>query len=331
MSKQSTSSPKVAIITRTKDRPVLLERAILSVHRQNFLDYIHVIINDAGDENVIDDLILKHQDLIRGRVNIIHNNVSNGMEAASNKAIKSVDSKYIAIHDDDDTWHPDFLKMTVDYLETTQSKGVVVVTDKVDEEIIDGKINQISVDRWLPHARVINLYKQCLDNYVTPITFLYERSVYDKIGYYDESLPVAGDWDFALRFLMEYDIDFLITKYALAYYHHRPNAQGKDKNSVFVDKGLLHEQKINLIANKYMREELKSGKLGIGYIMNSLRFEDETKNHIESLIDSTHRNYATRIEGHINFTGKDIKKSVEENGVRGFMRRIFNLKRPARK
>lgn len=42
--------PKVAVITRTKDRGILLERAIKSVHKQTMMDFIHVIINDAGDK-----------------------------------------------------------------------------------------------------------------------------------------------------------------------------------------------------------------------------------------------------------------------------------------
>ncbi|MET1033121.1 MAG: glycosyltransferase family 2 protein [Candidatus Saccharimonadales bacterium] len=326
MKNQPTSLPKVAVITRTKDRALLLERAIKSVHKQTMRDFIHVIINDAGDDKVVDDLVERYKDLISGRVKVIHNTQSHGMEAASNKAIKSVNSVYVAIHDDDDTWHPDFLEKTVAHMEATQSKGVIVTADKINEEVVDDEIRQLSVSRWLPGVRVVNLYKQCLDNYATPITFIYSREVYDNIGYYDETLPVAGDWDFALRFLMEYDIEFLVTEYALANYHHRPTALGKDKNSVFVDKGLLHEQKINYLANKHMREELRSGKLGLGYIINSLRFDSDTKKHIEDKIDATNNTFATRIEGHVNMRSEEILNTVRENGIKGFLRNIFRSK-----
>ena len=82
---------KVAVVTRTKDRGVLLERAIKSVHQQTLTDLVHVIINDSGDKKVVDDLVAKYEGIIKGRVKVIHNDVSHGMEAASNKAIKSVD------------------------------------------------------------------------------------------------------------------------------------------------------------------------------------------------------------------------------------------------
>lgn len=277
------AAPKVAVITRTKDRPLLLERAIKSIHHQTMSDFVHVIINDAGDQQVVEKLLKKYAALTKGRVKLIHNNTSHGMEAASNKAIKSVDSTFIAIHDDDDSWHPTFLEKTTAHLEATGAQGVIVTTDKIDEEIVGNKVKILSTTRWYPELRAISLYKQCLDNYATPITFLYRRSVFKTVGYYDESLPVAGDWDFALRFLLKYDIDFLLTEEALANYHHRSTAVGIDQNSVFVNGGSLHEQKINLLANKYLREELKNKYLGVGYIMNAMRVDQKL------MSDSTER------------------------------------------
>jgi glycosyltransferase involved in cell wall biosynthesis len=48
---------KVAVITRTKDRPLLLERAIKSVHNQTFKDYVHIIINDGGDSIALEKFL----------------------------------------------------------------------------------------------------------------------------------------------------------------------------------------------------------------------------------------------------------------------------------
>lgn len=262
--------PKVAVITRTKDRAILLERAIKSVHAQSMPDFVHVIINDAGDPKIVNDLVKKHAGIIKGRVKVIHNTESRGMEAASNKAIKSVDSTFIAIHDDDDTWHPDFLKETTERLEQNGMMGVVVTTDRIIEKIHQGYVEQVLVERWLPDTHEVNFYKMCKDNYATPITFLFRRSVFEEIGYYDESLLVCGDWDFGLRFLRKYDIDFLDKEYALAYYHHRPSATGADGNSVFAGDA-KHRYFGNLLANKYLRDDLNAGALGLGYIFNVMR------------------------------------------------------------
>lgn len=266
----------VAVITRTQNRPLFLERAIKSVHGQTFKDFIHVIINDAGDKDRVDRLIAEHKELAQDRIKVIHNHTSNGMEAASNKAIKSVNSEYIAIHDDDDTWHPDFLRKTVRKLGESGAMGVVVRTDKVTERLSDDgrMIEKLKSEQWMPDLKVINLYRQCIDNQMTPITFLYRREVFNEIGYYDEGLPVLGDWDFGIRFLKRYDVEFLDPGYALASYHHRKYVAGSDGNNSFGSGAEKHRYYSNILMNRYLREELSRGELGVGYIMSKLKYNE---------------------------------------------------------
>lgn len=270
-----TSSHSVAVITRTKNRPLFLERAIISVHNQTYEDLVHVIINDGGDSVPVEALIKKHQELTKGRVQVIHNKVSRGMEAASNKAIKSVESAYIAIHDDDDTWHPEFLDQAVRKIDESRAMGVVVRTDKVTERVSDDgrNIKKLKVEQWMPDIRVINLYRQCIDNQMTPITFLYRRSVFDEIGYYDESLPVLGDWDFGIRFLKKYDVEYVDPGFALANYHHRKYVPGAASNNSFGSGVEKHRYYSNKLMNKYLREEISKGELGVGYIMSKLKYD----------------------------------------------------------
>ena len=264
-------APLVAVITRTKDRPQMLRRAISSVGSQTLKDYLHVIVNDGGDASVVEDVINEFSNNIKQRIKCIHNKTSHGMEAASNIGLKASQSKYIAIHDDDDTWAKDFLKQTTERLTTNGMKGVVVHTEQVIEAIEeDGTIKKISSTRFNPEIREINFYDMFKRNYATPITFLFERSVFDVIGMYDESLMVCGDWDFALRFIRHWDIDFLDSQEPLAFYHLRPDATGINGNSVIsgFDK---HRYYTNLLSNKYLREDLENGSLGMGFMFNFRR------------------------------------------------------------
>lgn len=275
----SKNIPKVAVVTRTKDRPVFLERAIQSVHGQSIPDFVHVIINDGGDPAAVDAVVKKYENLTQGRVTVIHNTESLGMEAASNKAIKSVESEFVAIHDDDDTWHADFLKLTLDKLAETNAMGTVARTDKVTEELsADGRqIVQLKSEHWMPDLKVVNLYRQCIDNQMTPITFVYRRAVFDEIGYYDESLPVLGDWDFGIRFLQKYDVEFVDPGYALAFYHHRKFVADSQSNNSFGDGTEKHRYYSNRLMNKYLRQELADGRLGVGYIMSKLKYDRSEK------------------------------------------------------
>lgn len=263
---------KVAVITRTKDRPAFLKRAIRSVSSQSFTDYIHVIVNDGGDVKLLDQAINDFNDEIRSKIKIFHRQVSSGApDTIFNESIDRVASEYFSVHDDDDTWHPDFLRETVAILESKKSLGAVVVrTDMVMESVSGSKFSKKKQSAWMPDLKVINLYRQCIDNQFTPISTLFRRSAYEKVGKFDDSLPIVGDWEFGVRLLMHYDADIIDPGYPLAFYHHRKRV-GNSSDSVSGKE--KHRYYTNQVMNTYLRKELANGELGIGYIMSQLKNE----------------------------------------------------------
>jgi hypothetical protein len=161
----------------------------------------------------------------------------------------------------------------VAHLEESDAMGAVARTDKITEEIMaSGYVKQLKKQSWMPDMKAINLYRQCIDNQMTPITFLYRRSAYDEIGCYDESLPVLGDWDFGIRFLQKYDVEFLDPGFALANYHHRKPTGSSSDNS-FGEGQAKHRYWSNKLMNKYLRQELNAGIIGVGYIMSKLKYD----------------------------------------------------------
>lgn len=260
---------KVAVITRTKDRPVFLKRAIDSVSSQTFNDYIHVIVNDGGDKNAIEALISTLPEETKSKTRLFNRlTSSNAPDTIFNESIDKISSKYFAIHDDDDTWHSEFLERTVEHMEKDQDLGAVVArTDKVIETIQNDVIRLKRQSRWMPHVKVINLYRQCIDNQFTPISTLFRRSAYEAVGKFDSSLPVVGDWEFGIRLLMEYDADFIDPGFSLAHYHHRVSGQGKNSSN-----HEMHRYYTNKVMNTYLRQELAENRLGVGFIMSQLKF-----------------------------------------------------------
>jgi hypothetical protein len=49
----------VGIVTRTKNRPILLERSIRSVLSQTYGNWVHIIVNDGGDRNALETILSK--------------------------------------------------------------------------------------------------------------------------------------------------------------------------------------------------------------------------------------------------------------------------------
>ena len=296
--------PKVAVITRTKNRLLFLERALKSVDNQTYDDYVHVVFNDGGEKEPVDRLLKKHKNDKRI---VVHNKKNLDVTKALNQGIRSVDSEYVAILDDDDSWEPELLEKTVGYLERTKSKAVVVKMDLVVEDVREGRIVEIS-RKLHPESGEgeINLFKQCYQNYISNGNVTYRREVYEELGGYDESLEVAEDWDFGIRLLMKYDVGFLGADKPLVRYHQRPGLKGDEGNSVHA-KVEQQEKTINIIRNKYMRKDLQSGKLGIGYIMN--KHADE----ISKII---------RLEGHINYSNQQLEERLNDR-FRNLINRFF--------
>jgi glycosyltransferase involved in cell wall biosynthesis len=285
----------VAVVTRTKDRPLLLRRAIRSVMQQTRRDLHMVIVNDGGDPGPVDEVVAEHQALAEGRVSVVHHERSLGMEAASNAGITATDSTYLCIHDDDDSWHPRFLEATVASMERTGNPGAVTDAWVVFERVEGDEVKTLDrvmfnrppaepeepgtdplgpvYDPLLPQRRRAKRLLTAHDdptsllamlgyNQFPPIAFCYARRALDTVGLYDESLPVLGDWDFNVRFVSHFDIDYVPRP--LAHYHHRHDATGPMVNTI-VDG---HDDVRRRLLNRYLRADLAAGRLGAGYLAN---------------------------------------------------------------
>lgn len=255
---------RVAVVTRTKDRPLLLERAMQSLAGQSFEDFHWVVVNDGGASAPVDRVVARARS-IGLRTTVVHHPLSLGMEAASNAGIAAAASEFVAIHDDDDTWHGDFLAATVAFLdEGSQWGGVVTGTMRIDERLGAAGVKEVRRRPFNPGLHAVHLSEVAEINPFPPISFLYRRSAYETVGPYDSSLPVLGDWEFNLRFLTRFDIG--VVHRPLANYHWRVGEKGGYGNSVSggVDR---HVQWDAVVRNRLLRRDLETGTLGLGHLV----------------------------------------------------------------
>ena len=275
---------------RTRDRPLLLERAVESVVSQTFTDFELVVVNDGGDAAQVEEILARHPAPDGAVVRAIHHRDALGLRSPPNAPIHDTASTYVVIHDDDDSWHPAFLARTTAYLEETRAMGVLARTERVVEEIRDGEIVTLSSEPFHGGLEYVSLYGTCFDNVATPIAFLYRREAYEAVGGYDETLGSVADWDFTLRFLLRFEIDVLRGDEPLAFYRHRPEASGGERNSVYSSE---HEAARNLMANRYLRDDIASGRIGLGFAINMLREGYDAR---ESVLARSNRVEAERID-----------------------------------
>lgn len=261
----------VAIVMRTKDRPLLLERALDDVLAQSFADWRLVLVNDGGDPAAVDSLVDAREREFAGRVSVIHNRRSYGMEAASNIGLNASDSEFVCVHDDDDRWHPLFLQRTVAYLERASctDSGVMVRTEIVYEKIdLDSdppSITETGREIFWADLHSITLADLVTINRGVPISFLYRRSMHAVIGEYDETLPAVGDWEFHLRFAQAATIGF-IDGQPLAYWQQRPEQTGVLANSMHA--GAEKHRRYDLqVRERHFQEWTRENGIGLPLFM----------------------------------------------------------------
>jgi len=319
--KQRQVMPKVSIITRTKNRPLLLERTIKNVMEQSYSDFTMVIVNDGGDARPIEKLLEKHKSLINGRTKLVSNKQSVGHGEACNVGLRNSESEYIVMLDDDDTWHKDFLKLTVNFLEESDFFGVVTASEIVNETYENDKI--IFVDRkpFLSFVHEIKLFSMLGGNQFPNMAFLYRREALKKVGMYDKSASPLEDWDFNIRFLKNYDVHFIDKP--LVYYHQRAKEKGDLANSIFLPN--FHGAANTYLLNKYLRQDLAKDSLGAGFIsnisqqMNNVNAENLT--FLSSLIRlSTSETHGGINHLHDRFTESESLLRGIDNNVRALLR-----------
>ena len=248
------SSPTVAILVRTKGRPRFLSRAPENIAQQTFTDYTVCVINDGGDEQAT-RAVIEASPLGSGRVQLL-TTAGDNMEAASNAGLAATTSTYVAIHDDDDLWAPEFLERTVAALEES---GALMCTTRVVERYerknAEGEF-EVYEERifhdGLPSVGLQFLFRT---NRTVPIGILYRRSLHELVGFYDESLPVVGDWEFNMRAASVADI--LLVDEPLAYWSLRPDAEGPEANSV--KRQAEHARFDSMVRARAIREDLQAG------------------------------------------------------------------------
>lgn len=261
----------VAIVIRTKNRAVLLERALDDVLAQSFADWRVVVVNDGGDPEPVDALVAAREREFAGRISVIHNRRSVGMEAASNIGLRATDSQFVCVHDDDDLWHPLFLQRTVAYLERPScTDGGVMVRTEIVYESVDLSadppvIQETGREIFWPDLESITLADLVAINRGVPISFLYRRRVHQVIGEYDETLPAVGDWEFHLRFAQAESIGFIADP-PLAYWQQRPKQQGELGNSLHAA-AQLHQAYDLVVRERYFQEWTRENGVGLPLYM----------------------------------------------------------------
>ena len=195
------AGPRLSVIVRTYDRPVLLRRALESLARQTYREVEAVVVNDAGPD--VAALLAEFDGRLALRYVLRERN--GGLVAAVNDGVRAATGTYVGYLDDDDVWYPDHAARTVDVLERTGARVVYVNCVAEYADVVEGELVPREYAIFTDKDFVKDAY--LYDNLATVHSYVHRRELFERFGLFDEALGAADDWEMWLR--MSREIDFV--------------------------------------------------------------------------------------------------------------------------
>jgi glycosyltransferase involved in cell wall biosynthesis len=195
------SLPQVSVVVATYNYGRFLAGALDSVLGQTFADYEIIVVDDGSDDQTAEVIApyLQHPSLRYIRTEHV------GQPKAKNTGIRAARGEYVAFLDADDLWLPTKLEKQLTLFKQTDSSLAVVYCRRrwMDEEgrefdRPDRSPQRVDVLGSLFHRPFI-----CFSSSIV------RRTVFDDVGMFDESIPMAIDYDLWLRIALNYRFDYV--------------------------------------------------------------------------------------------------------------------------
>ena len=188
---------KITIITVCYNRKATIEKALLSVLKQNYCNIEYIIV-DGNSTDGTKEIIESYRD----KINQFISEPDKGMYDAINKGLQLATGDIVGLmHSDDEFYDKNVIDRIVSRfnsdstIEGVYGDGVYVSNDK-EERLIRDRIGGVfSLKKikkgWLP---------------LHPTVYL-KKSVIEKNGLYSLDFKIASDTEFLLRYLYKYEIN----------------------------------------------------------------------------------------------------------------------------
>lgn len=197
------SSPLVSIIIRTCGRPNILRTALESVRKQTY-NNIEVILVEDG-KNVSEPLLKEFPEM---NIHYYAMGQRCGRTATGNRGFEMANGKYLNFLDDDDILLPEHVSTLIEYVIQNKLRAAYAIAE--EHQIVRQKNGTFQTRRKFiryryPFNRMLLFYM----NYIPIQSIIFEKTLYEQCGGFDEELDTLEDWDTWVRYAMVCNFGFV--------------------------------------------------------------------------------------------------------------------------
>jgi glycosyltransferase involved in cell wall biosynthesis len=216
-----TPPASVSVVMPAYNARTLVAQALGSVLDQGAAVREVIVVDDGSTDGT--PALVRNFD---PRVHLIEQQNA-GPAAARNRGLAAASGEYLAFCDADDLWLPGKLDAQLAHLSRHPDLKMVYGRISYWYEDENGAYSDLSAQEVTPSDREIDgevsgyIYPELLlDSAIHIITSLIHRSVYERVGGFDETLRTGEDYDFWLRVSRHFEMHKL-SRYLARYRLHR--------------------------------------------------------------------------------------------------------------
>ena len=202
---------KISVVIPTLNRINTLQRALDSVINQTYKPAEIIVVDNGSSDGTLKFLREQYP-----KITILTENKI-GVSSARNKGIKKSINQWIALLDSDDAWHPRKLETQTSMLDSALKEYNLIHTDEVWFR------NNKHINQMKKHKKQGGyIFERCLSLCcISPSSVLFKKNILDKVGLFDESLPVCEDYDMWLKICSSEEVLFAQDKLTYKYGGHK--------------------------------------------------------------------------------------------------------------
>jgi len=178
---------KISIITICFNSEKTIFKTLESVKKQSFNNIEHIIIDGASNDKTL-EICKEYSNSIK-----IISEQDNGVYDAFNKGLKLATGEIIGFLNSDDVFYNE-----------NSIQDIVDAFSKNETDIVYGNLDYVNeeskvIRNWISRPYEKGLVKKAWKT--AHPSFYCKKEVYDRLGGYNDSFKIAGDFELCLRFL----------------------------------------------------------------------------------------------------------------------------------